>query len=372
MPRDYYEVLGVPRDAGETDIKKAFRRKARELHPDVNEAPNAEEEFKEVASAYEVLSDPERRATYDRYGHEGLRARGAEPDFSGFDGFSSVFDAFFGASGLFGGGRPGGPAQGEDIGAKVRIELGDVLAGRETEVEYEAVETCERCDGSRAEPGAEIVPCERCGGHGVVRVVTRTPLGSIQRQAVCDQCDGEGRIPDKPCKECHGQGRVRAHKSVNVEIPAGVEDGQQVRLRGHGHSGVRGGPPGDLYVSIRVAEDERFHREGRDLYTFVDVPVTDAMLGAEYEIETLDGEADIVLEPGVSNGDRVTLQGRGVPTVNDNRRGNLYAVVNLLVPRNLDEQQRALIEQLSDSLGDENLKPAEPESLLRRLRRVFG
>lgn len=374
MPRDYYDVLGVPRDAAEQQIKKAFRTKARELHPDVNESDSAEEEFKEVAAAYEVLSDPQRRSTYDRYGHEGLRSSGGEPDFSGFDGFGGIFDAFFNAGGMFGGGggRPGGPVQGDDLVVASGIELNDVLAGREVEVAYEVIEACARCNGTRAEPDTEILTCERCGGHGMLRMVTRTPLGSIQRQAVCDVCNGEGRVPKEQCRDCRGQGRVRAERSVTVDIPAGVEDGQQVRVRGRGNAGANGGPPGDLYVVVRVADDSRFHREGRDLFTFVDVPVTDAMLGATYEVETLDGMEDVVFKPGTAHGERVTIAGHGLPNVKDNRRGALNVVVNLLVPRNLTEQQRALAEELGGTLTEDNLRVEEHhESLFNRLKRVL-
>ncbi len=373
MPRDYYDVLGVSRDVGEREIKKAFRQKARELHPDVNDSDHAEEEFKEVAAAYEVLSDPKRRATYDRFGHEGLRASGAEPDFSGFSGFEGVFDAFFGAGGIFGGGggRPGGPTQGDDLAAAVGVELSDVLTGRTAEVEYEVIDTCERCGGTRAEPGAEIARCERCGGHGVVRLVTRTPLGSIQRQSVCNACAGEGSVPSEPCNECQGRGRVRTRSSVTVEIPAGVDDGQQVRVRGRGHAGTGGGPPGDLYVVVRVADDDRFHREGRDLFTFVDVPVTDAMLGATYEVETLDGPEDVEFHAGIGHGERVSLQGRGLPAVGDSRRGTLYVVVSLVVPQNLGDDQRTLVEQLGESLTEENLRSPSGESLFSRLKRAL-
>lgn len=373
MPRDYYDVLGVPRDAGEPAIKKAFRQKARELHPDVNESSHAEEEFKEVAAAYEVLSDPQRRATYDRFGHEGLRSSGGEPDFSGFDGFSSIFDAFFAGGGIFGGGRrPGGPVQGEDVIATVGIDLIDVLSGRQAEVEYELVETCEHCHGSRAEPGTEIATCEHCGGNGMLRVVTRTPIGSIQRQTVCNVCNGEGRVPKEPCGACHGKGRVRAMSAVTVDIPAGVEDGQQVRVRGRGHAGAAAGPPGDLYVVIRVAEDEHFHREGRDLFTFVDVPVTDAMLGATYEVETLDGVEDVEFKPGIGHGERVTLGGHGLPSVKDGRRGALHVVVNLIVPHSLSDEQRELVEQFGTTLTDDNLVALNRrESLFERLKRVL-
>ena len=373
MPRDYYDVLGVPRDAGEPAIKKAFRQKARELHPDVNDSSDAEEVFKEVAAAYEVLSDPQRRATYDRFGHEGLRSSGGEPDFSGFDGFSGIFDAFFAGGGIFGGGgRPGGPVQGEDVMAAVNIDLIDVLSGRNAEVAYEVIETCERCQGTRAEPGTEIEACEHCGGHGVLRVVTRTPLGSIQRQTVCDVCNGEGRVPNEPCGACRGKGRVRAQSTVTVEIPAGVEDGQQVRVRGRGHAGAAAGPPGDLYVVVRVDDDERFHREGRDIFTFVDLPVTDAMLGATYEVETLDGMEDVQFKPGIGHGERVTLGGHGLPSIKDGRRGGLHVVVNLIVPHSLSDEQREQVEQFGATLTDENLVSLDRrESLFNRLKRVL-
>ncbi|MBJ7346966.1 MAG: molecular chaperone DnaJ [Thermoleophilaceae bacterium] len=370
--RDYYEVLGVGRDADEKAIKKAFRQLARELHPDVNDSTDAEEQFKDVAAAYEVLSDPERRATYDRYGHEGLRSSGGEPDFSGFDGFSSVFEAFFGGSGgMFGGGARNGPADGADVVVAAQIELADVLSGKKIEIEYDYVSTCEHCDGSRAEPGSEVITCERCGGAGVLHAVTRTPLGQIKRQVACNVCNGSGSEVKTPCKQCRGKGRVQSSQTVSVEIPAGIEEGQQVRLHGRGHAGVNGGGPGDLYVQVQIAENKNLHREGRDLYAMVDLPVHDAMLGATYEVETLDGVADIEFKPGTANGDRVTLQGRGVPGLRDTRRGAFHAVVNLVVPRNLNQEQRELIEQFGETITEHNLHSNEHEGLFSRLRRVL-
>lgn len=373
MEHDYYEVLGVPRDADEKAIKKAFRQKARELHPDVNDSAGAEEEFKVVAAAYEVLSDAQRRATYDRFGHAGLRSSGGEPDFSAFD-ISSIFETFFGG-GLFGGGggggRPGAPAAGDDVFVAAGIELSDVLIGAKVDVEFAAIENCARCGGTRAEPDTEIVTCERCGGHGVLRAVTRTPLGSIQRQVACDVCHGEGKTVETPCTECRGKGRVEVSRSVTVEIPAGVEDGQQVRLRGRGHAGAFGGPPGDAYVVIRVADDARFHREGRDLFTFVDVPVHDAMLGATYEVETLDGIEDVELRPGAEHGERVTISGHGLPGVRDGRRGALHVVVNLVVPHNLTDEQRTMLEEFGATVTEENLRRDERESIFNRLKRVL-
>lgn len=376
--RDYYEVLGVPRDAGTDEIKSAFRKLARTHHPDVNDSPEAEAEFKEIAAAYEVLSDDSRRATYDRFGHEGLRSAGGEPDFSGFGDFASIFQAFFdqsGGSGFFGGGGgqgPGaGPRQGEDLAVETAITLDDVLTGKDVELDYEVVETCQRCDGSRAEPGTELHTCETCGGSGQVRLVTRTVLGQIARSAVCDRCGGLGQTVETPCSDCRGQGRVRAEREITVTIPAGIEDGQQVRVSGRGHDGPGNGPPGDLYVQVAVENDERFHREGRDLYTVVDLPASSAMLGSEVTIETLEGDQSVSFESGAAHGDDIRLKGRGLPGIRNNARGDLHVVVNLVVPHNLSAEQRSLLEQFDATLTEKNFKSSPGGGLLSRLRRAL-
>src|SRR3954447_16120164 len=263
MPRDYYEVLGVPREADEAAVKKAFRRLARELHPDVNaHDPDAEEKFKEAAEAYEVLSDSERRRLYDAYGHEGLRSGGMAPNFEGFGSFADIFSAFFGGGGFesaFGGGR-GGPRapQGDDVGVAVGIELAEAARGASVEVAYDVEALCETCHGNGAQPGTPIVTCPRCGGSGQLQAVTRTALGQLVRTAVCDQCGGDGRIPEQPCSTCRGAGRRTERRTLRVDVPAGIADGQRIRLAGRGHAGERGGPAGDLYVMVRVREDERF------------------------------------------------------------------------------------------------------------------
>lgn len=375
--RDYYEVLGVSRDASADEIKKAFRRLARTHHPDVNDSPQAEAEFKEIAAAYEVLSDDSRRATYDRFGHEGLRSAGGEPDFSGFADFSSIFQAFFdqaGGGGFFGGGRGGpshGPQQGGDVALGARIELSEVITGRELEIEYEVIETCQRCDGTRAEPGSAVKTCPKCGGSGQLRMITRTMIGQIARAVTCDECEGQGETVDEPCTECDGRGRVRVDREFSVRIPAGIEDGQQVRVGGRGHAGARNGPPGDLYVQVTVEEDERFHREGRDLYTVVDLPAHAAMLGREVEVETLDGPQTITFESGVAHGDDIKLRGHGLPGVRNNTRGDLHAVVNIIVPHNLTDEQRTLLEDFDASLTDENFRAPTREGILSRLRRAL-
>src|SRR3954454_8702128 len=273
-PRDPYEVLGVQRSAGEAEIKKAFRRLARELHPDTNaEDPQAEEKFKEAAEAYEVLSDPERRQLYDAYGHEGPRSGG----YSGFEGsISDLFSAFFGSGGFdaaFGGSRArGGAVQGADIAVAVLIELADAARGTSVDVGYDARVRCETCNGNGAEPGTPIVTCPRCQGTGQLQAVHRTAFGQLVRTAVCDQCGGDGRIAEQPCHTCHGDGMVVERRRLSVDVPAGIPDGQRIRVGGRGHAGERGGPPGDLIVVVRVREDERFLRDGDDLVTVIDVP----------------------------------------------------------------------------------------------------
>jgi molecular chaperone DnaJ len=376
--RDYYEVLGISRDASEAEIKKAFRRLARTHHPDVNDSPEAEAEFKEIAAAYEVLSDSSRRATYDRFGHEGLRNAGGEPDFSGFADFSSIFQAFFdgaaAGSSFFGGGRGGGahgPAQGGDLVVAAELTLNDVLTGKDVELHYEVVETCQHCDGSRAEPGSDVSDCERCGGAGQVRLVTRTMLGQIARTATCDRCEGSGKKIERPCGECAGKGRVRVNREVTVTIPAGIDEGQQVRVAGRGHAGAMGGPAGDLYVQIAIEPDERFHREGRDLYTVIDLPAHEAMLGREIAIETLTGEETIVLDSGTSHGDDVKIRGHGLPGIRNNSRGDLHAVVNLTVPHNLSAEQREMLQQFGATLGKKNFRSGTRDSIMSRLRRAL-
>ena len=274
LPRDYYEVLGVGRDASESEVKKAFRGLARELHPDVNQHdPDAEEKFKEAVEAYEVLSDAERRQTYDAYGHEGLRGGGWAPPSAGSmeDILSSLFGGGGGGAGagsifgdLFGGGRAG-PASGGDIGVEVEIELTEVLTSADRKVVFEAVSICEHCKGNGAEPGTPIHQCETCGGAGRVRQVRRTAFGQLVQEAICPTCNGDGRIPEQPCEVCDGAGRELRERSWDVEIPAGIESGQRIRISGAGHAGEAGGRPGDLYVLVTVIDDERFRREGQEL-----------------------------------------------------------------------------------------------------------
>jgi molecular chaperone DnaJ len=375
MPRDYYEVLGVPRGADDAEIKKAFRRLARELHPDVNSEPDAEERFKEAAEAYEVLSDADRRATYDRYGHEGLRSGGYAPNFEGFGSVADIFEAFFGSGGLGGafsgfGGAPGGPAQGGDIAAGAEITLQEAAHGESVEVRYDAVTLCEHCRGNGAEPGTPIETCAKCAGTGQLRVVSRTPFGQVVRAATCDVCHGDGKIPTDPCHVCSGRGRTVERVTVSVDVPAGIDDGQRIRITGRGHAGEHGGPPGDLYVQIRVKEDPRFIRHEEELVTVVDVAAPLAALGTSVEVPTIDGTTQLEIPAGTQPHESLTIRGQGMPALRGRRRGDLRVVVNVVIPRHLKREQKELLEQLADSLTEHNL--STDEGVLGKLKRAFG
>jgi molecular chaperone DnaJ len=373
IPRDPYEVLGVPRDADETTIKKSFRKLARELHPDVNaHDPQAEDKFKEAAEAYEILSNAERREIYDRHGHEGLRSGGMGPNFEGFGSISDLFEAFFGAG--FGGGfggHGGGPAQGDDAILAIEIELRDAAAGIRVPVTFEAVDACGRCSGEGAEPGTAVRSCERCGGSGVLQVVARSPFGQVMRNTACDACRGEGRIPEQPCTECDGRGRVVGARNLEVDVPAGIADGQRIRLAGSGHAGEHGGPPGDLYVQVQVRADEHLIRDGDDLVTVLDVAAPLAALGADLPVNALDGQLDVHVPTGTQPGEVVIVKGEGMPHLRrPERRGDLRVYVNVLIPRRLTPEQRELLGTLADSLTPENL--AAPETMTGKLRRLLG
>jgi molecular chaperone DnaJ len=369
LPRDPYEVLGVARDASEQDVKKSFRRLARELHPDVNaHDPLAEEKFKEAAEAYEILSDPQRRATYDRYGHEGLRSGGYAPNFDAFGSIGDLFDAFFGGSSPFAG-RSAGPAQGGDVAVALEIDLRQAARGTHEEVAYEAVDRCDHCHGNGAEPGTPIETCARCGGAGQLQAVTRTPFGQMMRTVVCDTCHGDGRTAKQPCGECRGRGRRAGKRTLTVDVPAGIADGQRIRLSGKGHAGEASAPAGDLYVLVRVRADERFVREGDDLITALDVSAPLAAVGATLDVPTLEGTASVRIAPGTQPGEVLSVRGQGMPSLRGGRRGSLRVVVNVVVPRRLSSEQRELFERLHDTLTEENLRTEE--SMLSKLRRAL-
>ncbi|MBK5219054.1 MAG: molecular chaperone DnaJ [Thermoleophilia bacterium] len=374
MRGDYYEVLGVGRDAGETEIKKAFRGLARQLHPDVNDHdPEAEAKFKEAAEAYEVLSDPERRRTYDAYGQEGLRSGGFDPRSSSFGSVDDIFQAFFGAEGGsgFGGGRRG-PMGGADVAVAVELELAEVATGVTREVRYDAVGACEHCHGNGAEPGTPITTCERCGGAGQLRQVSSTPFGQMVRAVACDTCHGAGKVAETPCEECRGSGRTPGERVREIEVPAGIEAGQRLRVSGAGHAGDAGAPPGDLYVEVDVVADERFQRDGTDLISVVSIAATEAMLGTTVTVPTLEGEQEIEVAAGTQPSHEEVLRGAGLPQLGGRRRGNQRVIFNVIVPANLSEEQRELTERLDESLEPENLGPQRGDGLFGRVRRAFG
>jgi molecular chaperone DnaJ len=351
-------------------VKKAFRQLARELHPDVNRHdPEAEEKFKEAAEAYEVLSDPERRAVYDRYGWDGLDSRGYAPRSQGFGSFADIFEAFFGGDPF--GGRAAGPAQGGDTQVEVEVSLQEAARGQAVEVSHDVVQPCEHCKGNGAEPGTPIETCERCGGAGELRSVSRTAFGQLLRSHPCDLCGGEGKVAVTPCAECEGRGRQVSERTLEVDVPAGIADGQRVRLPGRGHAGERGGPPGDLYVLVHVLPDDRFLRDGSDLVSVVDVPAPAAALGTAVTVPTLDGDETIEVPAGTQPGTVVTLTGRGMPALGRNRAGDQRVVLNVVIPRKLTTRQRELLEELGESITEDNLRESAGESILSKLKRAL-
>jgi molecular chaperone DnaJ len=357
--RDYYEVLGVARTADDAEIKKAFRRLARELHPDVSELPDAEERFREVAEAYEVLSKAETREVYDRYGHAGLRGGGFEPGHFDLGNLSDLFSAFFGDD-LFGvGGRGASRARGGDVAAEVAIELVDAATGVERQVPLRVAATCSRCAGDGVEPGTSVSTCPTCGGAGRIQQVGRSVFGEFVRTQPCRQCVGTGRIVEHPCEECNGAGQVLEERSIDVEIPAGIHDGQRIRISGEGHAGIGGARAGDAYVLVHVRPDERFVRQGNDIVSTVDLTIGQAALGATVTVPTLDGDAELRLEPGAQPGQIEVLPGRGMPVLQGFGRGDHRILVNVLVPRRLTDAQRELLEEFERVSGEDTYRPDE-------------
>jgi molecular chaperone DnaJ len=367
--RDYYELLGVGRDASEAEIKRAFRRLARELHPDVSEAPDADERFREVVEAYEVLSQTETRDLYDRYGHAGLRSGGFQGGHVDFGSLADLFSAFFGDDVLFGGRSRGGGARGADLAATVEIDLVEAAHGVSREVPFGAAVTCTRCGGDGAEPGSEITACPTCDGTGRLQQVSRSVFGEFVRTQACPTCGGSGRRIAQPCTECRGAGRVVEDRMLSVEIPPGIHHGQRIRLTGEGHAGAVGGRAGDVYVEVRIRPDERFVREGDDVYTTVDLTFTEAALGATLAVPTLDGEEDLELPPGTQPGEIVVLRGRGMPVLQGHGRGDQRILVNVLVPRRLTDEQRRLLREF-DEHADERTY-GKSEGLFDKLKSAF-
>ncbi len=373
--RDYYEVLGVARTASDEEIKQAFRRLARRYHPDVSSEPDAEERFKEINEAYGVLSDPQKRARYDRYGHAGVENSGGYQDYS--VNFSDIFEELFG--GAFGFGRAGSrrthmPRRGRDLHLSLTIDFAEAAFGVEREIEFQRDEICSRCGGEKSEPGHPPQTCQTCQGRGVVRQVRNTIFGQIMQETTCPTCRGEGRIISTPCSVCHGRGLEQRTVHKKVRIPPGINDGMQIRLPGEGQPGKNGGPNGHLYLKIHVKPHPYFQRRDDDLILELDINVAQAALGAEVEIPTLEGEETIRIPAGTQPGQVITLRGQGLPNVHNGRRGDMHIVVNVTIPRRLSAEQRELFEKLAQTLG----QPAGPrtraseKSFWDRLNEFFG
>lgn len=348
MTTDYYEILGVSRDADKSEIKSAFRRKAAKLHPDVNKAPDAEERFKELGKAYETLSDDEKRAMYDRYGEEGLQNAGYSSNFDfGFGNLNDIFDSFFGGGFSSRAEDPNAPRRGSDLRINIELEFEEAVFGTEKEIKISHSEVCENCKGTGAAPGAKVETCKTCGGTGKVKHVSQTMFGNFAQITVCPDCKGKGKKVSELCKECKGSGTVEREKTLKVRIPAGVDNLSKIRLSGEGDAGENGGMPGDLYIVVYVKAHKEFERKGADIFSALNVSFPQAALGAKVSVKTLDGEAQIEIPSGTENDKILTIRNAGVPFAGEKeRRGNHYVVVKLVPPKNLTPEEKSLYEQL--------------------------
>lgn len=365
--RDYYELLGIERTASDAEIKKAFRKLARELHPDVSEEPDAQARFRAVAEAYEVLSDTERRRLYDQFGHAGLRRGGYAPTNVDFGNLSDIFSAFFGDD-LFSRSR-GGRARGGDVGAAISIELADAYTGVTRPVVVEVAVTCERCEGNGAEAGTERVTCATCGGQGQLQQVSRSVFGEFVRTQACPTCAGAGTVIETPCTVCAGAGRTIETKELELEIPPGIHGGQRIRISGAGHDGALGGLPGDAYIEVHVARDPRFERDGDDILSAVDLTIVQAARGATLTIPTLEGDMELEFEPGTQPGEVRVLRGKGMPVLQRSRRGDHRVLVNVEVPRRLSDEQRELLDRFDELSSEETYK--RDEGFFEKLRNAI-
>jgi len=360
---DYYDVLGVPRGASPEEVKKAFRKLAMQHHPDRNKSEDAHERFKEINEAYEVLGDPERRAMYDRFGHAGAeQAFGRGFEGFNFGGFGDIFDAFFGGATA----QRRGPRKGTDLRQRVTLTFEEAAFGTERTVEVPSVELCERCNGLRAEPGSQPEKCTNCDGTGELRRVQTSVFGQFVNVAMCDRCRGEGRIVTHPCKSCRGTGFEKRTRKLEVKFPAGVDDGNQMRLAGEGEVGLHGGPRGNLYVQIQVKPHKHFQRDGDDLVYNLEMNIAQAALGSEVEVPTLDGAEPLRISPGTQSGEVFVLRGKGIPHLRSHGRGDLLVHMQVVTPKDLTPEQKDLLAKLAESLGT----PLSPDdkSLLGKIK----
>jgi len=359
--RDYYEVLGVSRSATQDELKTAFRRLARQYHPDVNDSPDAEEHFKEINEAFAVLSDEQRRGAYDRYGHEGVRGPNGMPNFTvDFSDFADIFGDLFGFGGF---GRTSqrarnAPRRGADLQYRLDLAFEEAVFGVEKEIEITRDELCVTCNGSGAEPGTSPIRCSTCNGSGEVRRTRQTILGSMVQVTTCPTCNGQGETISTPCHTCKGRGLERRNRKKVISVPAGVDSGTQIRLAGEGQPGVNGGPNGNLFIAIKVKAHKYFHRREYDVLLDLNVNIAQATLGADVEIPTVDGPTMLKIPNGTQPGKILRLRGKGIPKLRGNGRGDQLVVINVEVPINVNNDQRQLFEQLAESLGSE-VRPQE-------------
>ena len=375
--RDYYEVLGVSKGASEDELKKAFRKLAKQYHPDLHPGDKeAEEKFKEVNEAYEVLSDADKRARYDQFGHAGVDpSYGGGAGAGGFGGFGDmgdIFDSIFGGFGGFGGGRranPNAPRRGEDVKASVIIDFMEACKGKSVNIKVNRAEKCTACGGSGAEAGSSPKTCPDCNGTGSVRITQRTPFGNIAQTTTCNRCRGKGKIVDNPCRVCGGVGRVRSTVEKTVDVPAGIDDGQTLRVSGEGNGGYNGGPNGDLHINVTVRPDPLFERDGYDVWTDIPLTYTQATLGDEITVPTVDGKVTYKVPEGTQTGTVFRLRGKGIKKINRPDHGDHYVRVNIEVPKNLTKEQKVKLKEFEQSLSDKNY--AKRSTFFDKLKKKF-
>ena len=373
--RDYYEVLGVNKGASDDEIKKAYRQAAKQYHPDLHPGDKeAEEKFKEVNEAYEVLSDKEKKARYDQFGHAGVDpnfgAGGAGSPFGQDIDFGDIFSSFFGGFGGRRSANPNAPRRGSDIETQLYISFEEAAKGCRKTVQYQAISTCKDCNGTGAQKGTSPKTCSACGGRGQVTINQRTPFGVVQTSRPCDACKGRGKIVETPCRTCNGRGQVRRKKTVEVNVPAGINDDQVLNVSGHGNSGVNGGPAGDLHVYIGIRPHPIFERRGDDVWCDLPITFTQAALGATVTVPTLDGKASYDIHEGTQPGDVFKLKGKGVQHLGSKGRGDQYVRVVIEVPKNLNSKQKELIRQFDASMGDKNYQ--KRKGFMDKIKDLFG
>jgi molecular chaperone DnaJ len=370
--RDYYEVLGVSRDASESDLKSAFRNLARKYHPDVSDAPDAEEKFKEINEAYGVLSDADKRAAYDRFGHQGVRGPGGGPGFEtvDFTDFADIFSDMFGFGGRSRTASRNAPRRGADLQYQATITFKEAVFGADKEIDVTKDETCDTCSGSGAKPGTSPKTCPECQGRGEVRQTRQTLLGAMVQVTTCPVCGGRGKVIESHCPTCQGRGLKRNTRRKKISIPAGVDDGTRIRLAGEGQPGANNGPPGDLYIFVRVRPHKYFRRRDNDILLDLNINIAQATLGAEVQVPTVDGDVKLKIPAGTQPGKIIRMRARGVPHLRSNSRGDQLVIVNVTIPKKLDVEERELFEKLADKM-DSKVLPQE-KGFLEKLKNVLG